>query len=289
MKINVCVFEPKGGGFAHFLYDPIKNVVLAMRDLGHEVRLQRNVLEQGQLNILWGAHQITDRATAESIVQSDIQYVLVQTELLEQDQVSGYGTDHYRYCYLPLLQRAQVVWDWSAAQVDALRRDGHVADLLKIGFHPDLCEIRPAKHKSLGVLFFGSVTPYRAQVFESLLSRNIPLHIAFDEVALYRNDMMSIAKVVLSVPQTRGGHLNAFRIIAAVNNRAFCLGERAGNSHWIDDCFAQAEPDDLASCLSEVLADNRLDARAGEQFDRLACYPTTGFLEPLIDRLSNAG
>jgi hypothetical protein len=288
MKINVCVFEPDGKGFTHFLYDPIKNLVAAMRDLGHEVRLQRNVVERGQLNILCGAHQIVSPATVRSLLSAGISYVLYQTEVLHLGQVNAYGQDHFTECYLPILQGASVIWDWSPDQVETLRRDGYQAELVQIGFHPDLREIRPARHKSIGALFFGSVTPYRAQVFEALRARQIPIHVAFDEVAFYRNDMMAVAKLVLSVPQVRGGHLNAYRIMAAVNNGVFCLGERAGNRHWIDECFAQAEPEALADALVGALADPDLEVRAAEQFEHLSRFPTTTFVEPLLERLAQA-
>lgn len=285
MKFNICVLEPSGQRYMHFLYDPIRNLQLAIQSLGHTCIIRRNHMEKGWLNILYGAHVLTEPQDAQSILASGARYVFVQSEVLKEDQVNTNGENHYRLVYQPLLKGAIRVWDWNRDHFPLLNAMGLEADLLQIGYHPAIEEIRHSPHKPIPVLFFGSLTPYRRTMLQRIAQVGVPLYVSFDDVAFYRNDLIAHARIVLSIPQDAGGHLNAARVMYAVNNRAFCAGERGGSPHWIDPCFAGVEASILPEYLRELLERDDLPSLANIQYERLSAFPTVRFIEPLLKRL----
>lgn len=285
MKFNICVLEPQGQRFMHFLYDPIRNVQLGLQSLGHVCTVRKNHLQNGWINILYGAHTLADPAGARAILDSRAPYLLVQTEVIRNEQVNSLGTAHWHQIYLPLLKGARRIWDWSESQLGIYRTFGVGGDILQLGFHPDLEVIRRATEKPIQALFFGSITPHRRQILDRMMRRKIRVHVAFDDVSFYRNDLIAHASVVLTLQQSPGGVVNQLRLMLSANNRTCCAGEVGElTTPWVGGLCESCPPEVLPEFIEGVLARDPL-AIGDRQYEHFSQYPTTGFLEPLVERL----
>ena len=286
MKINTVVIEPRGSQYTHFLYDPIRLIQLGLDSLGHDCTLSKNHFDTSRLNLVIGGHQITDPAAVNSIVGSGVPYVMLQSEVIRGGQVNSSGEEHWRRCYLPLLRGARRVWDWSPETVGELEKLGIRGDYCELGYHPGMQEIHHKQVKNIDVLWYGSVTPYRQAILEQVAARGVPMHLMFDDVSFYRNDLIARAKIILTLQQYAGNHVPYGRILYAVTNRCLVAGESPDVPHWSEALYEGAPADRVADLLVDLLARTDRDALVEAHLDALKRRPMTGILEPLLDRLA---
>ena len=92
MKYNVTLIDPVNYKFAHLLTDICRTIAYGLRELGHDADLTVNALDGISMNIIVGTHLLTaEEVTA--IVDSGVQYIAMQSELLELDAASGTSRD----------------------------------------------------------------------------------------------------------------------------------------------------------------------------------------------------
>lgn len=285
MLFNLCLIDPTGAKYSHFLFDPIRAMQLALESLGHNTSITRNNIDRERIPLLLGAHHVHDDSSLALILQLP-QYVVVQTEVLDGFEVNGsYGQEHFRKYYLPLLRGATRVWDWSEKNLTMLRGFGVRGDRIELGFHPDLLDVHHKKEKDIDVLWYGSQTPYRTFILKAIRGLGLRTLVLFDDPPIYRNDAMARARIVLSLQQSAGAHINAARVIHAVNNRCLVVGEKPIVPHWIEDAMISLPAAELIAQLPEIARRADLDAIVQEKYEALSRFPTTAFLAPLVERL----
>jgi hypothetical protein len=288
VRFNVMLVDPPGYKFGIFLHDTARYLVHGLEALGHDVILGRTRFEPSRTNILLNAHSLSRPDDVQAILSTGAPIIVYNTEVIRRERINLTEEQRYREVYRPLLEGASLVWDWSDDNVALLRAQGIRAEWLRLGYHPAMEEIRHKRDKDLDFLFYGSITPHRADVLNALAKRGFKVHAEFDCPAVYRNDLIARSRVVLTLRQSAEmDHLPYFRINYLVNNRALVAGERGIDGQWMEDAFLGC-PDgvDLVDFLSDVIARPDLPAVAERHHRSLMERPMSAFLAAsLRDRL----
>ena len=289
MKFNVTIVDPPDFKFAHFLFDQARYLLHGLESLGHDACITRGSVDPSRMNVLINAHALKNPETVRAIVQSRAPYVVVQTENLSlTDGVNhALGEEHWRRCFLPLIQGAHGIWDFSKENLDVLTQVGVPADVLDWGYHPCLEEIRHKRTRDIDLLWYGSVTPHRHELLTAMAKRGFQVHAVFDPVALYRNDLIARSRIVLALKQTPTQRTTPTgRILYLVNNRSMVAGEASLEPYWLNEFWFGYPTAELVDRLGELLLRDDLSALAEERYERLKTRPMTAFLGPLVERLA---
>jgi hypothetical protein len=197
MRFSVCLIAPERYNFSHFLYDTCKYFCYTIEAAGYECCMVKNHLYSDRINVLIGAHNLTDPASVEQIEHAG-KYIIVQSEVLNEDSIAGWPVqESYTTIYLPLLQQAYAVWDSLESNQSQLKRFGIDAELLRrVGYLSAMEEIIHKKTKDIDFLYYGSLTPHRikehsgATLYASLTRQR-------------SSAMISLPGLKLILPQTR--------------------------------------------------------------------------------------
>lgn len=275
MRFNVALVDPSNYKFAHLLTDICRTIAYGLRDLGHECDLTVNNVDAHWTNIIVGSHLLAADDVS-TIVNSGVPYIVLQSESLHRDPLSGvicssYQGQQFETVGRPLLEHAVAVWD-GITELELLRQLS-IADekvkRFKIGYCQGLEDIehRPYDCKDLDVLFFGTNTPHRANIFASLEGVRVGL---FEYgPSAFRNDMIARAKINLSLhsapelgyfPQPRTGYL--------LNNKAFVLAEPSVDHPAMRELVAEATAATFRDRCLELLADmTELESKAEAAYE----------------------
>jgi len=286
MKVNISFMFPKEYRFAHFLFDTANVMLHGLQDLGHHVILTRQLVDPDYLNVLIGAHTFDAPDSVQQLRAAKIPYVIVQTEVIRGTTINLTGETRFQQIYRPLLEGAAAVWDFYGSNQAALREQGIDSELLQLGYHPAMEQIRHKEDEDLDALFFGSVGERRAQVLQALKDSGVKLAVLFDDPAFFRNDMIARSKVQLSLRHdARMAHMPLGRIKYLVNNRCLVVGETGLESETVDDLMVSAEPEDFVEAVRRTIEREDRRELAERFYERYREQPMKAFLEPLMDRL----
>jgi hypothetical protein len=70
MRFSIFVIEPEGYKYTHFLYDTCKYLCYGIESAGYDCCILRNKLSSDRINIIIGAHTLTDPAVFSQIKQA---------------------------------------------------------------------------------------------------------------------------------------------------------------------------------------------------------------------------
>jgi hypothetical protein len=291
MKYNVTLIDPSSYKFAYMLTDICRTLAAGIRELGHECDLTVNNIELTAVNIIVGTHLLAKPAI-ESLVNSGARYIVLHTEWLypgnPPHQIrSTFQGDDFEPVNRQLFERAEAVWDGLDNNLDLLARWDIPREKLKsfwIGYTDALVDVihRDESCKDIDVLFFGTVTPYRAPILEQL-SRSLRLVIVGDAPRDFRNDYIARAKINLCVHSSP--ELNYYSFTRAgylLNNRAFVLSETSLKHRGMLDVVEHASRDRLPQRALELLADGDLATLAEREAEHYRLMPMKEIVRPLL-------
>lgn len=286
MRFNLCLVDPPGFRFGHFLFDALRMVALSLESLGHPCTLTRNRLERRAINVIAGGHLATDTTLLDELGDLGAPYVVLQTEVIHDRSVNREVSESARFeqVFLPLLQRATAIWESAESNLAPLEALGLKASFLRYGYHPGLEEIRFRPERDLDFLFYGSVTPRRRTVLERLEQLGYRVATCFDDAALFRNELIGRSELLLTLRQSDAlAHLPQGRIIYAATNRALVAGESGLEQEGLEDVFLWTRGGDVVEFLRQCRARSDRRALADTFHDRLAARPMTQFLAPVVE------
>jgi len=287
MKLNLTVIDPPTERHTHFLFDLARMIAFGLEDLGHTCTLRRNATEPGRVNILLGVHNLSAPDTVDALIDGGHPYVVYQTEIIRGRTVNGIDIGRsFDDLLLPLLKNAKAVWDTDEESRASLRALGIETGKLGFGFVPRLEEIRHREEKDIDFFFYGSTTPHRREVLQKLRSLGYRVADVFDDQALFRNDLLSRAEVVLTLRQSEAfAHLPQARILYLVNNRCLVAGESGLGQEPLEDLFLWSEPDAVIELLRRTRAMKNRRELADDFHQRFRKRPMAKQLEPLVEAL----
>jgi hypothetical protein len=224
MRFSVCLLEPEGYKYSHFLYDVCKYICYTIEAAGYECCVVRNHLYSDRINIIMGAHNLTDPLSVEQIINAG-KYVIIQSEVLREDGIVGWSNQKtFPGIYLPLMRQAWAVWDGLESNRTQLSKLGIDSELLpQFGYLPAMEEITHKKTKDIDFLYYGSLTSHRKQLIEELSALGGNVVCVFDEAAIFRNDLIARAQVNLAPNQAPGINHMTSKVLSLLNNTVFPL------------------------------------------------------------------
>jgi hypothetical protein len=287
MKLNVTLIDPPGARYSHFLFDLARMIAYGAEALGHDCTLRRNATEAGRLNVLMGVHNVTTAETVDALLDAKHPYVVYQTEIVRNGTVNDTELNGgFESLFLPLLRGARAVWDTADESLSSLKALGIDARKLNFGYVERLEEVRHRTEKDLDFFFYGSMTPHRREVLNRLRALGYRLAVIFDDAALFRNDLLSRAEVVLTLRQSEAmAHLPQARLLYLVNNRCLVAGESGLGQEPLEDLFLWTEPERAIELLRETRARKDRRALADTFHARFKERPMSQYLAPLLEEL----
>jgi glycosyltransferase involved in cell wall biosynthesis/Tfp pilus assembly protein PilF len=286
MKFSICVIEPEGYKYSHFLYDLCKYLCFTIEANGHECCMVKNKYYSDRINIILGAHNLKDQASVEQIKRAG-KFVILQSEVLREGGIAGWPDQPtFHTIYVPLMQKASAVWHGLKSNEKYFKKFGIQAEMLpKFGYLPGLEEILHKKKKDIDFLYYGSVTPHRGKLINEIKKRGGNVVTIFDEAAIFRNDYIARTRVHLAPNQSQGiNHITA-KTLYLLNNRSIVVVERCHNQEWIEHCFPYTDTDNWADLCMETLNRPNLNQLADKYFDSYKKLDMSALFQPLLDKL----
>ncbi len=284
MRFSICVIEPEGYKYTHFLYDLCKYLCFSIESAGHECCILRNKLSSGCTNIIVGAHNQTDRAFI-SQVKNTGHYILLNTEIITDNSINNWSVQKtFADVYLPLMRQATVVWTGVKKNIEALNKLDVEADQILWGYHPLMEEIHHKRNKDIDFLFCGSITPHRKTMLEQLAARGGRIVTMFDDAAMYRNDLIARARVNLAPNQGPGmNHLGGGRVLYLVNNHSIVVVERCIDQGRYEHCFSSADTEQWVDLCMETLRHPDLEQITEKYYERFKEIRMADSMQPLLE------
>jgi hypothetical protein len=247
----------------------------------------KNRLYSDRVNVIMGAHNLTDPASVEQIKHSG-EYVIIQSEVLREDGITGWPNQKtFQGIYLPLLRQARAVWDGLESNQIQLCKLGIESERLpQFGYLPAMEEITHKKTKDIDFLYYGSLTPHRKKLIEELQALGGKVVYAFDEAAIFRNDLIARTRVNLSPNQAPGIKHMTSKVLYLLNNRSIVVVERCFNQDWVEHCFPFADTEKWAALCIETLNRPDLDQLADKYFEQYKKLDMVDLIKPLIEKLA---
>ena len=289
MKFHIAFLEAKNYRYGYLLDNACKYLCCGLESLGHECTIGMNHLQSGRLNIIFGAHALRSQSDIDAIAAAG-PYIVYQTERLGADGIK-YWQDKAQCerIYLNFLRRAAAVWEGVPSNMPVLHAYGIPCRLLLGGYHPALDEIVHKRTKDIDFLFFGSITPHRRQMLQSLQQRGFHTVTVFDARAIFRNDLIARTRVNLALRHdSTPGHLSWGRVCYLLNNRALVTVERCVDQYWLEHCFPSADTNEWIDLCEQTLTRVDREAFAEEQFEQFRQMPFTDRLAQVLEGLSAA-
>lgn len=188
----------------------------------------------------------------------------------------------------PELYKRHMIWDYSPVNIEYWRKLGVDAELVRIGFVPQLCRIESRNYPDIDVLHIGSISPRRKKIIAELLDMpDIKFHLGAG-FGVQRDALIARSRVVLNChfyqsPQI----LEMVRLADLLPNRKCVVCETSDDFPPALDGAVRVVPyDQLAQACRELVHDveQRIgyQNRAYSQFSRLR---ETDILRPIVARL----
>lgn len=213
--LQIVNVRPPDFIFAESWREAIDALHFGLLELGIDAPVRENHLEPGTPALLFGAHHLAP-ASAQQLPADTILYNFEQLR-------EGYPW--YREPYLSLLRRHRV-WDFSAHNVEHLRRGGiaPAARHVPVGYVPQLERVARTD-EDVDVLFFGIVTERRQRVLDALAHAGLKVVALRGVFGAERDLWIARARIVLNLRHTEGGLFESLRVLYLLANRKAVVTE----------------------------------------------------------------
>ncbi len=176
----------------------------------------------------------------------DPQTVVYNTEVL--------GSPWMTRAYLEML-RVREVWDYAEENVEWLATQGIKAKWCPIRYHKSLTrlELKPDAEREIDVLFYGSMTKRRKEIYLSLQPANAVF--STHEDWSMRDSLLANSRIVLNLHAYDQSPLEMARISYLLANKCFILSE---GPVWkgMEDCIMFTDPEWFPIACRNWLADD---------------------------------
>lgn len=184
--------------------------------------------------------------------------------------------------YTFLLKNYQV-WDYSAANVQALKRHLNVdARHVPLGYHPCMTRIERSSRKDIDILFFGSLNPRRQSVLGDLQSRDLVVLHVFNKYSIARDALIARSKVILNMHYYEPGIFEQVRCSHLLANRCCVVSEESVDcADWPVVFTPYAS---LAATCENLVRDDEFRTRIElDSFDKFTRMPYSTIINGVIN------
>lgn len=274
---NVCLPRPEGYQHSFCLLELAELITYSLRDLGHDTTFRINDIDSGRRNIIVGCHLVGPEMMAHVPAST----IVVNSEQIYDEDPFAWNGKIFGWA------RNFETWDYSPRNVAAFAQRGLPdVKLLKIGHQPQLARIEKAADPDIDVLFYGSVTDRRREVFEQIRQRGLNLVTLFAVYGAERDAHIARAKVVLNMHNHAAEIFEVVRVHYLLSNSVAVVSE-VNASTSMPDFYAEAVAgvpyESLAEECARLVGDD--EARRACQrrgFEAISRHPQTAFTGELL-------
>lgn len=207
--------------------DVAKALADALKQLGHELAPETN---PGRL-IIFGANNLLQDPQGPEIPADTI--------IFNAEQLTAVADPRY-FMQGFVKQRQLTVWDYSLANVAALKKIGITRAVhCPIGYIPSMTKIVPNDKQDIDVLHYGSVgASRRREILDALDRTTLNVERLFNVYGAERDAYIARSKIVLNLRYYERGAFEIFRVSHLLANRACVVTEAGGVDAQLEE-FAQ--------------------------------------------------
>ena len=277
MRYNICLIKPDQYIHSLAFIELAELLLYSLQELGFEIQMQFNQLDDNARNILIGCH-LLDTALIKSVPKSSI---IINTEQIYAD---------FTNWNLPIMEWVKhfETWDYSERNIIkfhelGLERIKH----LKIGFQKELARIPQSSVQDIDVLFYGTMNERRITVINLLKAAGLKVHTAFGIYGLERDQLISRSKIVLNNHFYHSHIFEIIRVFYLMTNSVAVVGE-VNPSTSIDPIYLNGIYGvpylDLHTACIELLEDSARRTKLRQNaLDAIQQFPQKKFTAELLD------
>lgn len=271
MRFAVTVVSPPGYVHSAAFAEVAETIHHGLLLLGHDSVLTTEGALRGRRHIVLGSNLLSHHTLP--LAPDAILYNLEQVDS-ESNWLDARLLDSFR---------RHIVWDYNPQNAAAMRDLGvDVAQVVPIGYVPQLTRIQRQAEPDIDVLFFGSVNERRKKVLAEMQAAGLRVAAGFGLYGVQRDAAIGRAKLVLNVHFYEAKVLEMVRISYLLANRCAVLSEPSADPAE-DDALAGgvafAEYGKLVERARElVAAPGQRQRLAARGFDIMRGREITGYL-----------
>lgn len=256
MQFAVAVVSPTGYLHSEAFREVAEGLHYALLALGHDSLLTDSLDYDDRQTIVLGSNLLAHYG-----LEPPNNAILYNFEQVYE------GSPWLTPALLDLFRRYRV-WDYSQANVERLAA-WHVPQLthVRVGYVPELTRIA-AVPEDIDVLFYGSNSPHRRAVLDSLRARGFRVEWLFGVFGADRDAMIARSKIVLNMHLYEAEVFEIVRVSYLLANRRAVVSERGANPAEDADLasgIAFAAYDELVDRCVELLGDDSARRELGER------------------------
>lgn len=258
-EIQITIIQPERYRHSEGFREIAETLQYGFRSLGCTACIRENTFDPRAMNILLGAHLLT-QSQAAAVPPGSILYNLEQL-----------GGANLPGLFFELASRYQV-WDYSALNVEQWKSMPCAFQPLhvEVGYVPELRRIASAAEQDIDVLFYGSVNARRRKILEAIQSTRVKLHYAFGVYGKERDELIARSKIVLNVHFYETQMFEAVRVSYLLTNAKAVVTEISPDLGNFRDAVAAFPYDTLVEGCLMLLSDEQqrkeLEIRGFERF-----------------------
>lgn len=277
MRFAVATVSPFGYPHSQAFAEIAETLHHALQALGHDSVLSTRLDNRRRRHIVLGANLLP--RWPQALPEDSILYNL--------EQISA-DSPWLSPAYLDLLRRHRV-WDYSEANLRALAGHGITAELLPIGWMPQLERIVAEPLRDIDVLFYGSLGDRRRDALMAVDRAGLRLTRLFNVYGPERDRWIARSRLVINLHHYPACLFEAVRVSYLLGNGACVVSERGSDvalEYPYADAVAFCEYDALLPTCQRLLADPAEQQRLREAGPALM---RSRDLRPLLEHCLRAG
>lgn len=225
LTYQIVIIRPTGYKHSDAFLEVATTLMYGLQSLGYNAIITENKLSDSNINIILGAHLITEDQI-DKIPASSIIYNLEQF-----DPESMLNSTTFR------MFQMFTVWDYSKRNLEKLQERGCGDHLyyVPIGYVPELTCIEKDPIQDIDVLFYGSMNSRREQIIEELKENGLNVVSLFGIYGEERDAMISRAKLIINIHFYDSSILEIVRIAYLLANHKAVVAECHEGTEFADD------------------------------------------------------
>lgn len=223
MKINIVLVNPTDLGHESIYDEVVTFFYYSIKELGHNVTKSINTFEKDSLNLV-----VANQYLSFIPQLAQFKYIIIQLERLSFEG-GWFGFEHLKpkffTDFLPLLQNAEQIWDYSKENINFLKDYNLKPYLIPFGFCDKLQTFTPVENKDIDVIFYGVPTPRRDKLTNEL-KKYCNFHYFYGLYGLERDKLIARSKILISIhAQDPPKTLEQVRLFYPMHNNCFVISE----------------------------------------------------------------
>ena len=225
LTYQIVIIRPLGYQHSDAFQEIAKTLRYGLQSLGYNAIITENEFSEASINIILGAHLITE----DQINKIPLSSILYNLEQFDSKSLLNATTFRMFEMF--------TVWDYSKRNIENFRERGYGKQLyhVPIGYVPELTCIPKASIQDIDVLFYGSMNARREQIIDELKKSGLNVVALFGVYGEDRDAVISRAKLIINIHFYDSSIVEIVRISYLLANGKAVVAECNEGTEYTDD------------------------------------------------------